>query len=134
MSYDFEKLLGEHFNANAPAATEDIAATERSLQKSLPVDFCEFLQVSNGGEGAIGESYLMLWTVEELGEYNEAYQVDEYAPGLLLFGSDGGGEGYAFDMRTSSPSIVMIPFVGMSLKYAKMVAPTFVAFLKKLRS
>lgn len=132
MSYHFEELLGDDFNGNAPATAEEIAAAERSLRKSLPDDFREFLQVSNGGEGSIGENYVMLWTTEELGEYNESYQVSEYAPGLLLFGSDGGGEGYAFDMRMSPPPIVTVPFVGMSLKYANSVAPTFVAFLKEL--
>jgi len=132
MSYPFEELLGENFNGNAPATAEQIAVAERSLGKSLPDDFRAFLQATNGGEGFIGENYIMLWTAEELGELNEAYPVKECAPGLLLFGSDGGGEGYAFDMRTSPPPIVMVPFVGMSLTYANPVAPTFVAFLKNL--
>lgn len=134
MSYHFEKLLGEDFNGNAPATAEEIAAAERNLGRSLPNDFREFLRVSNGGEGSIGENYVMLWNTEELGEYNGSYQVNEYAPGLLLFGSDGGGEGYAFDTRTSPPPIVTVPFVGMALKYANPVAETFVAFLKKLGS
>jgi hypothetical protein len=129
---NFEELLGEEFNGNAPAAAEEIAAAERVLKKSLPGDFREFLQLTNGGEGMIGENYVMLWSAEELGQYNESYQVNEYAPGLLLFGSDGGGEGYAFDTRTASPTVVTVPFVGMSLKYAKPVAPTFTAFLEKL--
>lgn len=132
MSYDFEELLGEDFNGNVPATTEKIAVAERSLGKSLPDDFRQFLYVTNGGEGSIGENYVMLWNTGELGEYNESYQVNVYASGLLLFGSDGGGEGYAFDTRTSPPPVVTVPFVGMSLKYAKPVAPTFVAFLEKL--
>lgn len=134
MSYRIKKLLGENFNGNTPASPEKVAAAERSLGLSLPADFREFLQVSNGGEGSIGENYVMLWSTEELGEYNGAYQVNEYAPGLLIFGSDGGGEGYAFDMRISPFSIVTVPFVGMSLKYANPVAETFVSFLKKLGS
>lgn len=132
MSRNFERLLGKDFNSNVPATAEEIAAAERSLGKSLPDDFREFLQVTNGGEGSIGENYVMLWTAAELGKYNVSYQVADYAPGLLLFGSDGGGESYAFDTRTSPLSVVMVPFVGMSLKYAKPVAPTFAAFLEKL--
>lgn len=132
MSYNFEKLLGENFSGNIPLAAEEIAATDRNLRKSLPDDFLEFLQTANGGEGFIGKSYVILWNAEELGPYNESYQVSEYAPGLLLFGSDGGGEGYAFDLRTSPPGVVSVPFVGMSLKYAKPVAPTFIDFLKTI--
>jgi hypothetical protein len=132
MTSELESLLGEDFNGSNPATAEQIAAVERNLSKSLPHDFQKFLQLTNGGEGMIGENYVMLWSAEELGKYNDSYQVNEYAPGLLLFGSDGGGEGYAFDTRISPPTVVMVPFVGMSLKYAKPVAPTFSAFLKKL--
>lgn len=129
MSSKFEKLLGENFNGNESAAADQIAAAERSLGKTLSPDFREFLQLTNGGEGMIGENYVMLWNIEELGQYNESYQVNQYAPGLLLFGSDGGGEGYAFDTRTLPSPVVTVPFVGMSLKYAKPVASTFTAFL-----
>lgn len=30
--------------------------------------------------------------------FNEEYQVRQYAPGVILFGSDGGGEAYGFDI------------------------------------
>jgi cell wall assembly regulator SMI1 len=76
MSYDFEELLGEDFNGNVPATTEKIAVAERSLGKSLPDDFRQFLYVTNGGEGSIGENYVMLWNTGELGEYNESYLVE----------------------------------------------------------
>lgn len=132
MSANFEELLGEEFNGNAPAAAAQVAAAEQTLKKSLPGDFREFLLHTNGGEGMIGENYVMLWNADELAEYNESYQVNEYAPGLLLFGSDGGGDGFAFDTRTASPAVVTVPFVGMSLKYAKPVASNFTAFLEKL--
>lgn len=132
MSENFEELLGEEFNGNAPAAAAQVAVAEQALKKSLPSDFRDFLMLTNGGEGMIGENYLMLWNADELAEYNESYQVNEYAPGLLLFGSDGGGEAFAFDTRTTPPTVVMVPFVGMALKYAKPVAPTFTAFLEKL--
>lgn len=36
----------------------------------------------------------------------------EFFPGLLLFGSDGGGEGFAFSMRDTPWSVVQVPFSG----------------------
>ena len=132
MSARFEELLGEGFNGNAPAAAAHVAAAERDVKKSLPGDFRDFLLVANGGEGMIGENYVMLWSADELGQHNESLQVNEYAPGLLLFGSDGGGEAFAFDTRAAPPTVVIVPFVGMSLEEAKPVAPNFTAFLAKL--
>jgi hypothetical protein len=63
---------------------------------------------------------------------NKAYQVAEYAPGLFLFGSDGGGEAFAFDTRTEAKPIVSVPFVGMELKLARPLGSNFKAFLEEL--
>ena len=52
---------------------------------------------------------------------------------LVLFGSDGGGEAYAFDIRTASLPIVMVPFIGMELQYARPVADNILEFLQKLK-
>lgn len=135
MSRMFELLVGEAFKLNESAAAEKIAAAERTMGRSLPSEYGEFLRWTNGGEGIIGKTYVMLWRAEELGQYNESYQVEIYAPGLLLFGSDGSGEAYAFDTREPQKFAVMVvPFVGMDLQYAKALAPTFVEFLSMLRA
>jgi cell wall assembly regulator SMI1 len=70
-----------------------------------------------------------LWRVEELRAFNNEYEVEKYAPGLLFFGSDGGGEGFAFDLRTPQLTIVQVPFIGMSLTDAIPVASNFQEFL-----
>jgi len=90
------------------------------------------LKKTNGGEGFIGENYLILWGVEELVQFNNEYEVQDYAPGLVLFGSDGGGEGYAFDTRKTPTSIVQVPFIGMDLMYARPRADSFSEFITKL--
>ncbi len=74
----------------------------------------------------------MLWRAEELVEMNKSYHVNEYAPGLLLFGSDGGGEAFGFDTRTDAKPIVSVPFVGMALNEARPVASNFNEFLEAL--
>jgi hypothetical protein len=58
-------------------------------------------------------------------ELNKDYQVDEYAPGLFFFGSNGGGEAFAFDLRTAARPVVAVPFVGMDLSLATVLAPEF---------
>jgi hypothetical protein len=94
--------LLERFRRNAPAASANIEAFEREASVVLPSEYRQFLQVSDGGVGIIGPAgYAMLWRVNDLLRSNREYEVAEYAPGLLLFGSNGGGEGFAFDLRVT---------------------------------
>ncbi len=51
----------------------------------------------NGGEGDIGEAWLVLFPLEELEEINHDYETDKYLPGHIIFGSDGGDELYGVD-------------------------------------
>src|SRR5262249_55673802 len=98
----------------------------------LPDDYVQLLHQMNGGEGFIGsKEYLILWPIEELLKLNKEYEVAEYAPDLFLFGSNGGGEAYAFDKR-SKHSIVAVPFVGMDVSLTQMQAPSFKDFIERL--
>ncbi|MGO9163052.1 MAG: SMI1/KNR4 family protein [Streptosporangiaceae bacterium] len=117
-----------------PAAAEDaIAVFERTSRKKLPAEYREFLKISNGGEGFIGKvAYVILWGVDELAPMNEAYEIEDYAPGLLIFGSDGGGEAYGFDTRNPDCITVQVPFVGMAWDLARPMAKSFNGFLEQL--
>lgn len=128
---DGDRVLAK-FNGNPPSDAAAIRRFEVESGFRLPDGYARFLQQTNGGEGFVGNAYLILWRVEELLEMNKAYQVAEYAPGLFLFGSDGGGEAFAFDTRSDAKPIVTIPFVGMELKLARPVASNFKAFLEEL--
>lgn len=107
---------------NPPAEPEAIDRLSKSLGFSLPRSYIEFLKVHNGGEGFIGENYIILWRAEELTDFNREYEVTTYAPGIFLFASDGGGEGYGFDREDAAMPIVHIPFIGMKWQYAETVA------------
>lgn len=73
-----------------------------------PPDFIELMSITDGGEGWVGESYLTVFGIDELQHYNEP----EFWPGLVLFGSSGGGEGFAFLKSSAPPGIVMANMVG----------------------
>jgi hypothetical protein len=89
----------------------------------------------NGVEGFMGENrYLLLWPVEQVPELNEAYSVTEFAPGLLLIGSDGAEMGYALATRLQPMPVKAVPFIGLSHKEAKTVAPTFEGFFDYLKA
>lgn len=130
---DFIKTMLKQFNCNSPVGDRRITEFEDSMELKLPNKYIEFLKISNGGEGFIGDnSYAILWAVEELLELNYEYKVKEYAPGLLLFGSNGGGEAFAFDIRKLPWNIVQVPFVGMDLEYIEIFSDDFFGFLECL--
>lgn len=117
-----------------PASTDaGISKVETQLGMRLSGEYLEFLRLTNGGEGYIGSSaYVILWGIEELASANMAYQVQKFVPGLLIFGSDGGGEAYGFDTRVAHWPIVQVPFVGMAWDSARAAGASFTAFLERL--
>lgn len=128
----FESLLGG-FSGAEPASEQALQNAEAALAKHLPDDYKDFLRISDGGEGFLDGNYLILWSIGEVVEYEMQYETAKYAPGLVLFGSNGGGDAFAFAMGQSKPTVVAIPFVGMDTKYAKALAPSFVEFLRFLK-
>lgn len=107
---------------NPPADPALVEGLSSSFGVAVPDDYLNFLREHNGGEGFIGTKYLIFWKAEELVDFNRQYEVEEYAPGILLFGSSGGGEGYGFDTQAASVPIVRVPFIGMDRDSAEPVA------------
>lgn len=121
------------FNGNARATNENVSRCEESLRLTLPDDYVAFLKLFNGGEGYVGgDAYVMLWSTDELVQFNFEYEVSEYCPELLLIGSNGGGEAYAFDRRSAPWHVVQVPFVGMEYGLCEDVGKTFTEFMERL--
>ena len=115
-----------------PAVSEAIQVLIAKLGVQLPADYITLLGYSNGGEGELGvePGWFYLWSVEDLLKYNKGYNVEESIPGFLGFGSNGGGEMLAFDMRGEKPwNVVMIPFIGMQVEEAILIADDFNEFV-----
>lgn len=123
--------LTRELKRRPPADEAAIEACERQLGFRFPADYREFLLEANGGEGFVAElAYLMLWPVEELPEDNEDYEVEEMAPGLVLFGSSGGGTFFAFEREGGG--IVDLPSMPVAGEDAKPAGATFAEFLERL--
>ena len=127
-----QKLI-KKLELRPPTTNDAINKLKKITNIKLPNEYKKFLKLTNGGEGFIGDnSYVMIWSIEELIELNELYEVSEYAPGLFVFGSNGGGEAYAFDTRSSSMNIVQVPFVGIDIDLIRQMATTFDEFIENL--
>ncbi|KAF1684583.1 SMI1/KNR4 family protein [Pseudoxanthomonas broegbernensis] len=108
-----------------PADPYLVEGLSSSLGLVLPCDYLDFLRQHDGGEGFLGENYVIFWKASELADFNREYEVEKYAPGIFLFGSSGGGEGYGFDMELTERLVVQIPFIGMDRRLAIPVAKNF---------
>jgi hypothetical protein len=122
--------------AREPAARpESLRRLRVGARYPLPASYLAFLAFSNGGEGAlaVGPGWFVIWPAEEVLESNQGYQVEKELPGFFGFGSDGGGELFAFDTRSPQPwKIVMIPFIPMQERYAVVVAESFEQFVRAM--
>lgn len=107
-------LLTARLERNPPATARDINDFVSRSNVNLPPGYINFMRESDGAEGTIGRRnhYLILWPLKRIIELNQQYHVEEFAPHLVLFGTDGGGEAFAFDRRTDPATIVRVPLIG----------------------
>jgi SMI1 / KNR4 family (SUKH-1) len=102
---------------------------------TLPVDYLNLLRFSNGGEGELGvePGWFQLWPAENVVEHNRGYNLSEWLPGFFGFGSNGGGELFAFDARHGEPwPVVMVPFCPLDSAEAVTMASSFAGWLRAL--
>jgi SMI1 / KNR4 family (SUKH-1) len=96
--------LINRLNLTAPA-TEDALKQLQQVAR-IPDDYIAFLRRSNGGEGFIGSSYLIVFGAEEVTSVSLDAEIKDIIPGLIMFGSNGGAKSYAFDTTKAEESIV----------------------------
>jgi len=111
-----------------------IASIEEQLGIRFPPDYRELIQRHNGAEGPIGRSsYLQLWPIEDIPVLNKIARVSEFAPGLILFGSNGGSTSYAFDIRAPRDiRFVQVPDIPLSMEEAEELGQSLRQFLERL--
>lgn len=132
MDFDIVALL-QTMTLRPPSSQQQFASF-LDFARGIPHDdYVEFLRRHNGCDGPIGaEGHLRLWSIDSMMSRHDELQTDVFAPGLLLFGGDGGNEAFAFDRTRSQWPIVSVPLVGMSRKEMKPLASTFTEFIKSL--
>ena len=81
------------------------------------------------GERADFAVWFELWPVDEMDQWNKDYEVHKYAPGFYGFGTDGGGEMYAFG---PDEKVYALPFIGMEPKVATLLADSWTELEQKI--
>src|SRR5262245_43223069 len=89
---------------NDGAVEEDIQRLLAYAGTDLPQAYLDLLKLSDGVEGPIGErGYLQLWPAADVPVRNDGCCTADFAPGLLLIGSDGGGTALGIDTVSQDP-------------------------------
>jgi hypothetical protein len=98
MTPSLSALLADVRLSPEEAGEERIAAAEQDMDCKLPADVKELLRERDGGEGTLGprKRPIQLWPLERIRAECEAQEVTRAVPGLVLFASDGGSEGYGW--------------------------------------
>lgn len=94
----------------------------------LPPSFIAYHNSNRLKEGSLrneSPGWFLLWPLKEIEEWNRRYEVSDFAPGYVGFGSNGGGEMLAFD---SNGRIYMLPFIGNEPGQEILVAESWEAF------
>ena len=80
---------------------------------NLPADLRAFLARHDGGRGTVGtrKRPVVLWSAEQIAHEAESQEVSLATPGLLLFGTDGGGLGYGYLGRLRERRYGRIPLI-----------------------
>jgi hypothetical protein len=117
------------------ATTSSIENVEETIGRRLPDSYIALMLSSNGLEGFLNDvRYLMLWPMDKLCEYNAGYNVQEWAPELWLFGSNGGDAGYAFDLSCDPMCIKEVPFLATSRDEVVEISSCFDNFVADLKN
>jgi cell wall assembly regulator SMI1 len=119
---------------NEGASSDALQVLIDSVEVKLPKEYLELLAFSNGGEGPLPVPYYTLCLDDAESASNSA-RVELFKnlyPGWFVFGGDGGGELYAFDLTGKQPWQV-IRFDGVDPGGSvEMVAESFVIFMQLL--
>lgn len=99
---------------------------------ALPKDLRTFLEQHNGGLGMLGNRPLDLWSAAQIAKEAQSQDVSLAIPGLLLFGTDGGAEGYGHLARLSKNNYGRISLLAAGVHEFEGIANTFDDFLKAL--
>jgi hypothetical protein len=114
--------------ASESALTELRAAAPQVL----PEEYYLLLRLSNGGEGLlpVGPFNFVLDAVEVVLDPWQISYYAQIAPDMFVFGSNGGGELVAFDLRGKSPPWPIVYFDAIAPEESvQSVAENFTAFV-----
>ncbi len=123
---NLEKI--ELIQTGTPVEDHFIHDAESALRLPFPEHYLRFLKQSNGFDANL----LRLYPVDELLERNLTYEVEQYCPGFINIGDDGGGQ--AILIKSALSSDIGVYLVGhgvMSPDFMEIIGSDFISWLEE---
>lgn len=135
---DVRKVLSQaerQWTAKSPASEPEIALLKSSARTELPAEYLDLLRLGNGGEGTLKlpPLWFVLYSIEECIAWchTDKFVLTQF-PEFMFFGSNGGMESIAFDLRVEPPwPIVMIDQIAGRAS-AKVIASNIETFIEAI--
>lgn len=124
---ELQDILRTKWQSTATDALFDTGPVPQPFLDVLPRDYLAAVREFGGREGHLGTHYLRLHQIEELAAFNTAYDVAAAIPEVIIFGSDGALEAFAFTLNELA--VVRIPFIPLRPENAQVIARSFTDFI-----
>lgn len=114
------------------SSEEQIAAMIDCFQTiSIPAEYIELIREASEIELFIdGHDYFRIWGADGVIELNAAYRIQDYMPGTLAIGDDGGGSTLFYASIASRAGLFKTGFGDLDISGAVYVASSLTALLK----
>lgn len=123
----------DQWHKNDSVSINQINEIAKKLKINFPIEYIEFLQWSNGGEGSVQNEYLYLWKVGDIKQLNNDYGIQEFlSSDCLAFGTNGGGLCYGFDFSKEA-KIFQSPLGDLDYSEIKFLGSNFYDFIKNIK-
>jgi hypothetical protein len=137
IAMDLMRLLGGEFawDGNPPSAQVEIDQLVGWFPIAPPTEYLDWLRKSDGGTAirSVYPTYARIWSAEMVPKNNEGYQVQDWVPGFVGIGDDGGEVIVGFDTRSGPPyPVLAVPFMPMEFESSERLASDFAEFIGKL--
>jgi len=128
--YNWQEILSTKWKSTETGPFFDVAPAPAPFLEAFPADYLAAVKEFGGREGFLGDSYLRLYRLDELVALNVAYEVPEQLPEIILFGSNGTGNAFAFPLWKTG--VVQVPLVPISKGVGKQCSNSFTEFVAQL--
>lgn len=134
MTEHLEKIITKYnFPKRDINASFEIAEIEAYSKLKLPEDYVFYLENYFGIDQFIGVEFINLWSLEEIIQSNENYNIVDKLSQTIGIGSNGSGEfiGIKFG-QDENVKIILSPFIDLNSKHNIEIGTSFTDFLVRL--